>query len=261
MLILVVAGALAAAAVAPSVFARAWAAPTNTVAPGVVVPPTVGDTLSVTPGAWSGIPTSFAYQWLRCPASDGAPDGSDCTTVTGAASRAYEVDAKDVGDRFRIRETATNADGSGSSISSPTIAAVAPPDQNITGCPPVQQAGPLGLDEISPPARLVVARKASTPAVITRNTRTIRLRFHVIACDGRTVLGALVYATPYQQFTAVERATGADGWVTLTMTRLRFFPATPQQQNLTVFVRVRKPGEPLLEGVSSRRLVAFRVRL
>jgi hypothetical protein len=99
--------------------------------------------------------------------------------------------------------------------------------------------------------------------VITRSTLTITLRFHVIACDGQTVRGALVYATPtpYQQFAGVERSTGAEGWATLTMTRQRFFPATPQQQNLIVFVRARKPGDDLLGGISSRRLVSFRVRL
>jgi hypothetical protein len=77
------------------------------------------------------------------------------------------------------------------------------------------------------------------------------------------VRGVLVYATPtpYQQFTAVERPTGDDGWATLTMTRLRFFSATAQQQNLIVFVRARKLGEDLLGGISSRRLVSFRVRL
>jgi hypothetical protein len=104
---------------------------------------------------------------------------------------------------------------------------------------------------------------ATAPAVITRNTQRITLRFHVIACDGRTVRGALVYATPtpFQQFAGVERATGADGWATLTMTRQRSFPATAQQQNLVVFVRARKPGEDLLGGISSRRLMSFRVRL
>ena len=88
VLVLVVAGALVAAVVVPSVFARARVAPTNTTAPGIVAPPTIGDTLSVTPGVWSGSPTSFTYQWLRCPASGGAADGSDCTAVTGATSRA-----------------------------------------------------------------------------------------------------------------------------------------------------------------------------
>jgi hypothetical protein len=262
-LVLILAGALAAAVLVPSVLARAQAAPTNTAAPVVAAPPTVGDTLSVTPGLWRGSPTSLTYEWLRCPASGGAADGSGCTTVPGATNRGYEVGSDDVGNRLRVRETATNADGSGAAVSNPSVVTVAPPDQNITGCPPVQQAGPLGLDEISPPARLVIDRKTSTPSVITRSTRTIRLRFHVMACDGRSVRGALVYATPapYQQFAGVERATDSHGWATLTMTRLRFFPATPRQQNLIVFVRARKPGEPLLEGISSRRLVSVRVRL
>ena len=190
-------------------------------------------------------------------------DGSDCTAVAGATQPGYGVDENDVTGRFRVRVTAMNGDGSGVAVSGPTLATVAPPDQNITGCPPVQEAGPLGPDEVLPPARLVIDRKESTPSVITRSTQTIRMRFHVIACDGRDVQGMLVYATPtpYQQFTAVESATGSDGWATLTLRRLRFFPATPQQQNLIVFVRARKAGEPLLEGISSRRLVSFRVRL
>jgi hypothetical protein len=255
--------ALVGALVVPAVFARSAAAPTNTTAPSIAVPPTVGDTLSASQGAWSNSPTSLGYQWLRCPASGGAADGSDCTAVPGATNPGFGVDATNVGDRFRVRVTATNADGSAAAVTDPTVATVAAPDANITGCPPVQEAGPLSLDEISPPARLVVDRTRITPSVVTRNTQTITAGFHVIACDGRTVRGALVYATatPFQQFTPVERPTGADGWANLTMTRQRFFPATPQQQNLIVFVRARKPGEPLLEGISSRRLVSFRVRL
>jgi hypothetical protein len=262
-LILLVGGAFVAALVVPAVFARAEAVPANTAHPGIAVPPTVGDTMTATQGTWSNSPTSFAYQWLHCPASGGAADGSDCTAVPGATRNAIGVDRSDVGNPFRVRVTATNADGSASAVSDATPATLAAPDANITGCPPVQEAGPLGLDEISPPARLVVDRTRITPSVITRTTQTITVGFHVIACDAREVRGALVYATatPFQQFTNVERPTGSDGWANLTMTRQRFFPATPQQQNLIVFVRARKPGEPLLEGISSRRLVSFRVRL
>jgi hypothetical protein len=159
--------------------------------------------------------------------------------------------------------TATNADGTTTAVSDPTVETQAPSDFNITGCPPVQEAGPLHPDEVNPPARLLIDRKESTPRVIRRTTQTITLRFHVVACDDRTVRGFLVYATPtpFQQFTSAERATDVNGWATLTLRRLRFFPATPRQQNLVVFVRARKPGEDLLGGVSSRRLVSFRVNL
>src|SRR5262249_46931214 len=111
--------------------------------------------------------------------------------------------------------------------------------------------------------RLQIDLHTGTPAVITRSTQRLTLRFHVLACDGLNVQGALVYATPtpFEQFIGPERATNADGWATLTLTRERFFPATPRQQNLIVFARARKPGEELLGGVSTRRLVSFRVRL
>ena len=90
------------------------------------------------------------------------------------------------------------------------------------------------------------------------------MRFHVSACSGRSISGALVYATavPYSQFSIpTEAPTGSDGWATMTMHQDRYFPASPRQQQLTVFVRARKSGEALLGGVSTRRLVSFPVHL
>ena len=100
--------------------------------------------------------------------------------------------------------------------------------------------------------------------MITRSTTSIVARSHVSACGGRSVQGALVYATtvPFYQFSILpEQQTGADGWITLRMRRLSGFPAARHQRLLVMFVRARKTGENVLAGISTRRLVASRVRL
>lgn len=235
-------------------------APVNTTAPAITGNKAVGEILNASNGTWTGTePISYAYQWQRCNAA-----GANCATIAGATQQSYTASVQDEKLTVRVQVTATNADGSASALSVPTDV-IQQQQVNITGCPPVQEAGPLQLDEVKPPARLLIDRTERRPAVITRSTQRITLRFHVVACDGREVQGVLVYATPtpYQQFDDVERPTGADGWATLTMNRLRFFPASSRQQLLVVFARARKPGsrEELLEGVSSRRLVSFPVNL
>jgi hypothetical protein len=76
-------------------------APVNTAAPTVAGTPAVGNTLTATPGTWTGTPTpTLAYQWER--------NSSD---IPGATGLTYVLVTADVGNNIRVRETGTNVAG------------------------------------------------------------------------------------------------------------------------------------------------------
>jgi hypothetical protein len=252
------------AAVALAVFASAaglgtaarQAPPDNTVPPSISGMAQQSQTLTTSNGTWTGAPTSFRYQWLRCNRS-----GNGCSDISGATERTYLVRAADVDRTLRARVTATNSDGSSSATSAPT-AVVTRSGAGATGCP--SGTGGVNVTSLAPPARLTVDGQSLAPSPVGRTTRTLTARFRVSACGGRVVQGALVYvtATPYNQFSIPpEQSTGPDGWAQVSMNRLSGYPATPRQRLLVMFVRARKSGETLLGGVSTRRLVSFRVNL
>ena len=140
--------------------------------------------------------------------------------------------------------------------------APAPAPSRGPGCP--AGGNPDQVTKISPPARLLVDTLQADPRVVTRGTAALVVRFHVTSNCGGPVQGALVYATatPYNQFAIPPEApTGADGWATLVFRRLQGFPVSGRQQLIAVFVRARKPGESVLGGISTRRLVSIPVRL
>ena len=95
-------------------------APANTTEPRILGDPNVGSTLTATRGLWTGSPTSYRFQWVRCPDSGGRPDGSDCVAIGGATTQQYVLAAADAGRRLRVRVTATNADGSATAASNAT---------------------------------------------------------------------------------------------------------------------------------------------
>ncbi len=104
------------------------APPTNTAEPTISGRAEQGRTLSAAPGSWTGTGSiSFAYQWVRCGADGGRPDGGDCAIVSGATSRDHRLGTSDVSFRIRVRVTATNADGSRVAASNPTGTVVGPP--------------------------------------------------------------------------------------------------------------------------------------
>ncbi len=256
------AAALTVLAVAGFSDAAGTAGPPNTAVPKITGNAEEGQTLTATSGTWTSSSTlTYAYQWKRCDTQ-----GNGCSNISGADSATYQLQASDVDHTVRVRVTATNSDGSAiadSDQSAVVKAKTAPPPATVNGCP-TSGSGTLDVSAISPPARLVVDGQTVSPTVINRSANDVTLRFHVSACSGRSISGALIYATavPYSQFSIPpETPTGPDGWATLTLHQDRFFPASSRQQLLAVFVRARKSGEPLLGGVSTRRLVSFPVHL
>ncbi len=113
------------------------APPANTAPPTISGTAQQGQALTVVDGSWANSPTSFTHQWQRCDAS-----GNNCTPIAGATSQTYTLTAADVGSTIRVQETASNAAGAGTPVSSAALGPViilkapvntAPPSLSVSG--------------------------------------------------------------------------------------------------------------------------------
>jgi hypothetical protein len=236
--------------------------PTNTALPTIAGTAVTGGTLTASSGSWSGqAPTAYAYQWTIC---DG--NGAACHDIAGATASAYTLKRDDAGNTVRVRVTARSANGGSTAATSGPSAKIAvagsTPAPN-PGCPtPAAGAQSVPIANVAAPARLQIAQFQVVTGQLRPSTRSFSARFQVVDTCGHPVSGALVYpaAVPYNQFSVPSEATtDTAGWVTMTFDRRAGYPATPKQQQLTMFVRARKAGESILGGVSTRRLISFKI--
>lgn len=237
--------------------AASTAAPVNTSPPTIKGTGQEGQSLAGDRGKWTTPVTDYNDFWVRCD-----KDGGSCANISGATDRkSYVLKSVDVGNTIRFKVQARNNDGSTFASSVPTgviTPAAKPPP--ATGCP--AGSGSIQVADLAPPARLLIGSQRSDPTAITPATQRINVRYHVSACGGRPVQGALVYSTavPFNQYTVpAEQTTDKDGFAELDFRQLSSFPLSPKQGLLVMFARARKPGENLLGGISTRRLFSIHV--
>src|SRR5205807_865071 len=121
------AGSSSATSPATAVVQAAPVAPSNTSASTISGTAQAGQTLSASPGTWSGTqPISYAYQWRRCDTS-----GANCADIFAATGVSYTLAPADVGSTVRVAVTASNSAGSSSASSAATAVVAA-----ASGCAP-----------------------------------------------------------------------------------------------------------------------------
>jgi hypothetical protein len=245
--------------------ARTTTAPSNTTLPKISGTAQVGQQLTTDNGNWNGTtPFTYTYQWRVCD-----QNGNACHDITGATNNTYTVASGDQGNTIRVVVTAKNSDGSSPATSDQTKSIIAASSGSTgtttSGCPKLAAgASSVAVADVASPARLQITQVISNPSTITRGTGLFTVTIHVSDTCGDPVQGAQVYATgvPYHMVSIPSmQSTDASGSVSMQFKTMSGFPATPRQQLMVLFVRASKQGDPVLAGISTRRLVSLHVNL
>jgi hypothetical protein len=211
----------------------------STAAPAVRGLARVGETLTASPGAWTGTrPIRFSYQWLRCATALGG-----CPPVPGATAATYAVGPRDVGTRISVIVVATNRAGAtwAAAPESPTVVAAGARPANVRD-----------VRELARGERLVITSIAAPRAV--RRVGTVVVRVRITDARGVRVRGAVVDVFgPRGEVPRVAARTGASGDAVLRV-RLR---AAARRRTLALTVRASKfRGDP----VAAVRRISLAVR-
>jgi hypothetical protein len=226
--------------------------PVNTALPVVTGTPLVDQTLTVSPGSWSGRqPISVSYVWLRCNAS-----GGECSTIPGATGRTYRLTASDVNRKLRVSVTARNAVGSTTVLSSESGVIGVPLPPGAIRLP----SGAVSIPPSSVPSdqRLIVSQVVFSPNPVASRRGPLTVRVRVTDTRGYVVRDAIVFVRSTPRVTSGSRLlTAMDGWMTTQLVPLQSFPLR-KQGHVQFFVKAYRSGDPALAGVAGYRLVQVR---
>lgn len=203
---------------------------------------------------------AFAATGAAAPGSQQQTTTTTTTTTTTGTTTGTTTTGTTTTGTTTTGTTTTGTTTTGTTTTTPTTT-------TTTTTTPSGPAGQIRLSDgsisipvtsVTPPDRLVIDRVAFQPNPLRSRRSVLTGRFRVSnQANGYRVRDALVYgiALPYGQFRpAAEVTTGTDGFATI-----RFIPTanlhTGRNSTIQFFLRARKPGDPLLSGVSIRRLV------
>ena len=167
--LVLVSAALFAAAIFTGFAGGAGGTPPGQSPPSATAPPTLtgsaieGQTLSASPGSWSGVSISYTYQWNRCDSGGGA-----CAALPGATGSQLQLASGQIGSTIRVTVIATNRRGTASATSgtSAVVAARAAAPAPVPAPAPEPVPEPVPPPPTSsPPVNSTVPQVMGTPAV------------------------------------------------------------------------------------------------
>jgi hypothetical protein len=217
--------------------------PVPTAPPAISGTAQVGQKLTTSNGTWTSDSkiTLYSYTWGRCDTA-----GNNCTGIGGATSNTYTLTTDDQGHTIRSYVTATNSNGTTQEHSNQTA---------VVAAAPVTTGKQIAASTVTLPNRLIIDQTKYSQSPIRSRHSPTQMKIHVSDSHNNSVANALVYVEglPYSRVAVMpEVTTDATGWATVNIQPAQFFPRTGY---LVMFVRARVPGQDVLAGASTRRLV------
>jgi hypothetical protein len=140
--------------------------PQNTSLPAISGGAQQGQQLSANTGTWSGSPTSYEYEWLRCNSA-----GASCSAIAGATSGTYTLAEADVGSTLRVAVSASNEGGESEPATSAQTAVVSAATEPAQHLEYVLQDGVISVYEMDHEFKLL--KTISMPATKTAQVRGV----------------------------------------------------------------------------------------
>ena len=182
--------------------------PPGQVPPSAISLPTIagaaqeGETLTASPGEWSGVSLEFSFQWNRCSSS-----GASCAPIGGASGTSYRLGAADLGSTLRVSVTAANKRGTSTATSGSSGVVAAAPAPAPAPPPP----GPTAPASTAPP-QVVGSPKvgqASASSVGTWSGSPTSYAYQWKRCDGSGAGCVSIAGATAGSYTPVSADAGA----------------------------------------------------